>query len=174
MQIHILSSPGKWYNYHPSKWKQTSHLLKNEMNNGWVWRFCANCLSFPAYHFQKSHFKISDVSLKYSGSHFVTTAYFKMTSLKDVVFLLSPLNFPNGVLPQLTFFITAIALQSKSWQPPGCAFHWSHLPASPKLTCGPQPKVSVSETIKGRATVCRMWNKSRLFLSKFRRSAGCS
>ena len=97
---------------------------------------CKFFLSFPAYHLQKSHFKIFDVSLIYSGSHFGATAYFKMTGLKDPVFLLSPLNFPKGIPAQLTFFITTIALQSNSWQPTDCAFQWSSLTASPKLTCG--------------------------------------
>lgn len=60
--------------------------------------------SSPAYHLQKSHFKIFDVSLRYSGSHFSAAAYFKMTGLKDSVFLLSPLNYPKGILAQLTFF----------------------------------------------------------------------
>lgn len=53
---------------------------------------------------QKSHFKIFNVSLKYSGSYFRAAAYFKMTGLKDPVLLLSPLNFPKGIPPQLTFF----------------------------------------------------------------------
>lgn len=79
--------------------------------------------SFPAYHLQKNRFKIFDVSLIYSGSHFGANAYFKMTGLKDPVFLLSPLNFPKGILAQLTFFfITPIALQSNSWQPTDYAF----------------------------------------------------
>lgn len=111
------------------------------LNNVGVWRFCAKkkCLSFPAYHLQKSHFKIFDVSLRYSGSHFGAAAYFKMTGLKDPVFLLSPSNFPKGIPAQLTFFfffITTIAFQSNSWQWTGCAWQWSHLMASPKLTCG--------------------------------------
>lgn len=54
-------------------------------------------LSFPAYHLQESRFKIFDVSLRYSSSHFGAAAYFKMTDLKDPVFLLSPLNFPKGI-----------------------------------------------------------------------------
>lgn len=79
--------------------------------------------SFPAYHLLKNRFKIFDVSLIYSGSHFGANAYFKMTGLKDPVFLLSPLNFPKGILAQLTFFfITPIALQSNSWQPTDYAF----------------------------------------------------
>lgn len=80
-------------------------IFKRLRNVG-VGRFSAKkmFLSFPAYHLQKSHFKIFDVSLRYSGSHFGAAAYFKMTGLKDPVFRLSPLNFPKGIPAQLTFF----------------------------------------------------------------------
>lgn len=68
-----------------------------KLNNVWVWVFTNFLKSFPAYHLQKNRFKIFDVSLIYSGSHFGANAYFKMTGLKDPVFLLSPLNFPKGI-----------------------------------------------------------------------------
>jgi hypothetical protein len=68
---------------------------------------------------QRKKIKVSEVSLRYSGSHFDATAYFKVTGLKDSVFLLSPLNYPKGILAQLTFFITTIALQSELCQPTG-------------------------------------------------------
>lgn len=117
--------------------KKNTAIFKRQNNVG-VWRICAkNVLSFPAYRLQKSHFKIFDVPLRYSGSHFGAAAYLKMTGLKDPVFLLSPLNFPRGIPAQLTFFffITTTAF-CNSWQQTGCALQWFPLMASPKLTCG--------------------------------------
>lgn len=67
--------------------------------------------SFPAYHLQKNRFKIFDVSLIYSGSHFGANAYFKWQVWKILFFFFVPFELPQGIPAHSNiFFITPIAL----------------------------------------------------------------
>lgn len=102
-QIHILSSPGKLCNYHPSKWKQTSHLLKTKQCASRK-VLCNFFKSFAAYHLQKSHFEIFDVSLKYSGSHFSAAAYFKNDRFERSCFSFVPFELPQGDSTTINIF----------------------------------------------------------------------
>lgn len=72
---------------------------------------CKFLKSFAACHLQKSHFKIFDVSLKYSGSHFGAAAYFKMTGLKDPVFFsFVPFELPQGDPTTINIFLLLLLL----------------------------------------------------------------
>lgn len=125
--------------------------------------------SFPAYHLQKNRFKIFDVSLIYSGSHFGANAYFKMTGLKDPVFLLSPLNFPKGIPAQLTFFLLLqllcrVTLGSPLTMPFNDLL-WRQAQSSPVQH---QPEGSLSNTTKGKGMVFRIWRDAGYTSESFR------
>lgn len=174
VQIHILSSPRSYI----------INMLQNgnkpaifkRLNNVGVWRFCAKKkkLSFPAYHLQKSHFKIFDVSLRYSGSHFGAAAYFKMTGLKDPVFPLSPLNFPKGIPAKLTFFFLLWLLPSRGTLGSRLAELYNDLIWWPGQSSPVDLRLKCLWNYQGQSNGSQKLKRCRPYLSKFRRSAGCS